>query len=198
MANIIKEVHTNNYSYYIYDTGIIKQVFRFYDNCSENKIDFPINFADTTFNKTFIKLPEYTLNETITKEVTVFEKSKITITLAPVSKTAKMLGYVPTGISSYKGPTKSVKVENAQVDPGVGTGTGVVNEINLRVGINQYVTLKVDIPNAKVNNIPSGFKFVNNELVGAVKNPGEYKFNIVSETVSLPVTLIATNVIRIS
>lgn len=48
------------------------------------------------------------------------------------------------------------------------------------------------------DNLPDGFTFTNSEITGAAKNPGEYRFNIISENTSVPVIMNVSNIIRIS
>ena len=118
--------------------------------------------------------------------------------ICPVNKTAKTYGTVIPKTTSFKGPNKTAYVENVSSDPSVGQGTGTLNEIRLKLAIHQFITLKVDIPGAKINNLPDGFTFANSEITGAAKNPGEYRFNIISENTSVPVIMNVSNIIRIS
>lgn len=219
---ILKKTKINGIECTIYESGLLIQS-GIIKNTSE--IVLPIHFSDNTFSTTISKIISYApkkkyleknsqvkdLNyrktphdiEGLKKQHVIYKICTINDTstgvyVCPINKVAKTLGIPGPMSSSLKGPTKTAFVENVSIDSGVGTGTGTVNEIRLNIGVNQYITLKVDIPGAKVNNLPTGFIFTDNSIVGTVKNPGEYRFNIVSESSMVPVILTATNVIRIS
>lgn len=219
---IIKEVTKNNLYYAIYESGLVIQRLIL---PKTNRVDLPIRYADNTYSISARNINKYNpknyyigkssfakdinsrkkqqIYPNISPSCVVFKfvsvsDTSISAIICPVNKTAKTLGIKMPNSTSYKGPSKTALVENIQTDQNIGTGTGVVSSIDLKLAINQFITLHVDIPGAKINNLPVGFTFANNEITGAAKNPGEYNFNIVSDSVTLPVKFTVSNIIRIS
>lgn len=119
--------------------------------------------------------------------------------IVTVNKTVATNGYPMPAISSIKGPTKSATVDLVTVDNNVGqNGSANVDGITLNLAVNQFIRLKVDVKGAKINGLPQGFTFANDEITGAGTTAGSYRCNIVTEAVSIPVRINISNVIRIS
>lgn len=219
---ILKKININGIESIIYESGLLIQSGMIKDKAV---ITLPVHFSDTNFIANAVKIGTYSpkqyykeknayvkdinYRKTIHDFVGIYPQQILYKTIemtngstyiyiCPINKTAKTSGILGQSISTLKGPTKTVNVENISIDSSIGVNTGTVSEIKLNIGVNQYITLQIDVPGAKINNLPTGFVFNDNAIVGTVKNPGEYKFNITSESTSIPVTLIASNVIRIS
>ena len=223
---IIKESADNNCWYKIYKSGKVVSGIKTRYTGNPLTFNLPFKFTNTEYTINSINIPQYNpmqhysdksavcynshwvINETeglvperkVNKKVysqsvvVGFNESNI----CPINKTAYTQGTSIPKTVSFKGPTKTANVENISSDPSVGVSTGTLNEIRLSLATNQFITLKVDISGAKINNLPAGFTFANSEITGAAKNPGEYRFNIVSEAMTVPVIMKVSNIIRIS
>lgn len=201
MKKIINKFSENNINYTFYDDGTVKCIFTKYLTKEDIILNLPLTFANmdytvkvSSFNQNKIFKKYLTKNAKVENIYSDFSESFV----CPVNKTSFTLGYPSPKTVSFKGPTKMVTVENVSSDSTVGVVTSTVNEVILNLSINQFITLKIDINGAKINNLPEGFSFINNEICGAAKNPGEYKCNIISEAVSIPVKFIVKNIIRIA
>jgi hypothetical protein len=119
--------------------------------------------------------------------------------IVTVNKTVTTNGYPMPTISSFKGPTKSASVDLVTVENNVGqNGSANVDGITLNLAVNQFIRLKVDVKGAKINGLPQGFTFANDEITGAGTTAGSYRCNIVTDAVSIPVRINISNIIRIS
>lgn len=171
-CNTLKTYYKNSQkTAYAYNSGLMKSV-----NCSN---DYTVYIPITT---------KHAYSKLITVDSYVY----------PISKKAVTQGFENDVFISQKGPTKSATVELVSSDSNVGTGTSNLSGVELHLAVNQFISLKVDIQGAKVNNLPLGFKFINNEIVGAASAAGVYTCNIISGSVSVPVKFNVTNVIRIT
>lgn len=223
---IVKEYNDGTNWYKIYKSGKVVSGIKTRYTGNPLTFNLPFKFTNTEYTINSINVPQYNpmqhysdksvvcynshwvINETeglvperkVNKKVysqsvvVGFNESNI----CPVNKTVYTQGTSIPKTVSFKGPTKTANVENISSDPTVGVSTGTLNEIRLSLATNQFITLKVDISGAKINNLPAGFTFANSEITGAAKNPGEYRFNIVSEAITVPVIMKVSNIIRIS
>lgn len=223
---LLKKEYTSDGWYEVYSSGKLRTGIKRYFSSGIKTVTSPLKHKDNNYTIQIFGVPNYTLTKPyLTKQafchntnsvvLSQLEKDLYRITyksaevrsisaeynenyICPVNKTAYTQGTPIPKTVSFKGPTKTANVENISSDPSVGVGTGTLNEICLSLTTNQFITLKVDISGAKVNNLPTGFTFANSEITGAAKNPGEYRFNIVSEATTVPVIMKVSNIIRIS
>ena len=222
---IIKEGTSGNSWYKLYKSGKLVTGTQIISRGDSSTISLPIKYNNKEYSVSMSYIQQYNpLQKCLEKEVKVYPTHLVenrpegyelqyklnkevpvynvvynynNSNICPVNKTAFTLGISAPKTVSFKGPIKTATVENVSSNPNVGITTGSVDDIILQLTTNQFISLKVDIQGARINNLPAGFSFIDNEIVGAAKNPGEYKFNIVSESISVPVTFKVKNIIRI-
>jgi hypothetical protein len=197
---LIEEYQDENYWYKLYDSGLLLQGGKAQTTNGETKIGMYRAFTTTNYS---VEIKDRTKP---TKYLPSLYKRKVVLDatddyfdyVCPINKTVHTQGIPNPPITTLKGPNKSAITELVTEDSSVGLATGSLNAIKLKLAVNQFITLKVDIPGAKINDLPSGFTFANSEITGAAKSAGEYRFNIVSEGNSVPVIMSVSNIIRIA
>lgn len=198
---IIKEGTSGNSWYKLYKSGKLITGTQIISRGDSSIISLPIKYSNKEYSVSMSHIQQYNpLQKCLEKEAPVYNvvSNYNDSNICPVNKTAFTLGISAPKTVSFKGPIKTATVENISSNPDVGITTGSVDDIILQLTTNQFISLKVDIQGARINNLPAGFSFIDNEITGSAKNPGEYKFNIVSESVSVPVTFKVKNIIRIA
>lgn len=120
-----------------------------------------------------------------------------TYRITPKFKTAEMR-CKPNSVVLFSGQTKSAIVNNISDKQDLGNVVGNVGGLEFKFSVNQFVNIKVDVPNAKVQSLPIGFTFTSSTIKGKAERAGTYVFNLVSEATLIPVTFIVSNLTRIS
>lgn len=197
---LIDEYEDENYWYKLYQSGLLLQGGKSDIVNTDSTVNLYKPYMDTNYTIELKNISKETKYQRVrSKSGQALDATNDYFDyVCPINKTVHTQGIPNPPISILKGPNKSAATELITVDSSVGQATGSLNEIKLKLAVNQFITLKVDIPGAKINNLPSGFTFANSEITGAAKSAGEYRFNIVSEGNSVPVIMSVSNIIRIA
>lgn len=197
---LIDEYEDENYWYKLYQSGLLLQGGKSNIVNANSTVNLYKPYIDTNYTIELKDVSKETKYQQVrSKSAQALDATDdYNVYVTPINKTVSTQGIATPKVVSFKGPNKTANTELVTVDSSVGQATGSLNEIRLKLAVNQFITLKVDIPGAKINNLPSGFTFANSEITGAAKSAGEYRFNIVSEGNSVPVIMNVSNVIRIA
>ena len=198
----LKEEYQDDYYWYkLYDSGLLLQGGKAQTTNGKTKVSMYRAFTTENYSIEIKDItPQVKYKPTTYKRVQVLDADEDYIDyICPINKTVHTQGIPNPPISILKGPTKSATVDLVTVENNVGTGgTANVDGITLNLAVNQFIRLKVDVKGAKINGLPQGFTFANDEITGAGTTAGSYRCNIVTEAVSIPVRINISNVIRIS
>lgn len=197
----LKEEYQDDYYWYkLYESGLLLQGGKAQTTNGKAKVSMYRAFTTENYSVEIKDItPQIKYKPTTYKRVQVLDADEDYIDyICPINKTVHTQGIPNPPISILKGPNKTATTELVSEDSSVGSSSGVVSEITLNLAVNHFFTLKVDIQGARINNLPIGLTFANDEITGAIDTAGTYTCNIVTDNISVPLKFNVSNVIRIT